>query len=515
MNAATAFRPLRQRTVLIFLGFLVVCRVLLLFTAPQTDPSESRYAEISRKMVETHDWVTPQFDYGVPFWAKPPLSMWMSALGIQWFGANDFGARIFIFVAALGVVAVVIQMGREEFGRAQGLAAGAMLMGMPLFFYCSGAVMTDLPLVAGTTLAMAGFRLAVKRSSKGWGYVFFLGLAIGLLAKGPLVAVIALPPICLWLLLSKQRKRVLESIPWLGGLLLMVAIAVPWYLLAERRTPGFLDYFLIGEHWRRFTVKGWRGDLYGRAHEEPFGMVWIYWLLMTFPWCLGIVALPFRRWRESRSWLFAEDARGLYLLSWALWPLIFFSASRNIIITYPLPALPALALLLSGLVAYRTDERRGAPPGKGFHPFHPMMRLACAALIAWAVSVSTLFPAASPKSSERELVKRFDEEKKAGDLLLYFGSRKLSAEFYSGGHARHTRSIPELWVELGKPGRLFLAMPARKFAALPPQLRARFTGLDHAGSEQALYAEILTPSAAGKAISPKNPVKPEANPQVQ
>lgn len=46
---------------------------------PLFDTTESRYAEIARKMLETGNWVTLQQDYGVPFWAKPPLSIWLSA----------------------------------------------------------------------------------------------------------------------------------------------------------------------------------------------------------------------------------------------------------------------------------------------------------------------------------------------------------------------------------------------------------------------------------------------------
>ncbi|HBR94728.1 MAG TPA: dolichyl-phosphate-mannose--protein mannosyltransferase, partial [Opitutae bacterium] len=63
-------------------GFLVlagILRVLMIFEIPFTDTTEARYAEIARKMVETGDWITPQFDYGVPFWGKPPLHTWVSA----------------------------------------------------------------------------------------------------------------------------------------------------------------------------------------------------------------------------------------------------------------------------------------------------------------------------------------------------------------------------------------------------------------------------------------------------
>ncbi|MDD1614637.1 MAG: GtrA family protein, partial [Methylococcaceae bacterium] len=67
----------------IFTGFsllttLLAIRVITLGLYPLYDPSESRYAEMSRKMLETGNWVTPLINYGVPFWGKPPLTIWMT-----------------------------------------------------------------------------------------------------------------------------------------------------------------------------------------------------------------------------------------------------------------------------------------------------------------------------------------------------------------------------------------------------------------------------------------------------
>ena len=45
-------------------------------------------------MAELNDWVTPWFDYGVPYWGKPPLAFWVTALGFKLFGVNEFTARL-------------------------------------------------------------------------------------------------------------------------------------------------------------------------------------------------------------------------------------------------------------------------------------------------------------------------------------------------------------------------------------------------------------------------------------
>lgn len=479
----------------IFFALLIVSRLVLLGFAPHTDPSESRYAEIARKMVETGDWITPQFDYGVPFWAKPPLSMWMSALGMELFGMNEFGSRIFIFVAALGLLAMVGKFAQRERNAETGWAAALLLFGMPLFYFCSAAVMTDLALVFGTTMAMIGFRLALRDGSRSWGYGFFVALAVGLLAKGPLALVIAGMPIGLWTLLTGRWKDVWKRLPWISGTLLMLVIAVPWYVLAERKTPGFIDYFLVGEHWKRFTIRGWEGDKYGKAHPIAPGSIWVFWLMETFPWCLGFLVVPWRRWREFRQWATREDGRGLYLVLWMLCPLVFFTSARNIIATYPLPALPATALLLADLAIARIGEDWS---WRRFHPLHPALAVACALLMSGNFAVSLVWPQLSPKKSERDLVRQFQAKRQTGDELAFYNGRRFSAEFYLEGNVANLSTPEELAEKLSAPGRLFVAMPKRYYnKRLPPSLQRHLVPVQ-SWKWETLYVESMdAPNLAG------------------
>lgn len=456
---------------MILLATLITCRVLMMATFPHMDSSEARYAEISRKMVETGDWLTPQFDYGIPFWAKPPLSMWMSAMGMKFFGVNEFASRVFIFLAAMVVLALVASAVRRETDAKTGLLAATLLMGMPLFFYCSAAVMTDLALVLGTTLAMVSFRIAVMENSRRWGYAFFIGLAIGLLAKGPLVLVISLPPLLSWILLTRSWRKTWQALPWITGTLLMIALALPWYLAAEHKTPGFINYFIVGEHWKRFLIKGWKGDLYGNAHSRTPGTIWAYLFMTTFPWCLGLFAIPFRKWKNAGSWAMSSHAQGLYWVSWVVWPVLFFTPSRNIIATYPLPALPALAILLAGVV--RTNEAEWFS-WKRFHPFHPAIIGVGMGAVLIATFGTLIFPNLVPKRSERELVEIFKKHRKDDDRLIYFNLRRYSAEFYSEGEAENSDSAIFLLRVIDAPGRLFVATSPRSFDKIPASLQRRF-----------------------------------------
>ena len=91
-----------ERTLWFILSSILLLRLLGLGVYPLMDTSEARYAEMARKMVELSDWVTPMFDYGVPFWGKPPLSFWTQAASMTVFGTNEFAARFPAWFIAQG-----------------------------------------------------------------------------------------------------------------------------------------------------------------------------------------------------------------------------------------------------------------------------------------------------------------------------------------------------------------------------------------------------------------------------
>jgi len=128
----------------------------------------------------------------------------------------------------------------------------------------------------------------------------------------------------------------------------MLIVGVPWYNFAEQATSGFLEYFIVGEHFSRFTEPTWKGDPYGSVKDMPRGSVWVFLIVASAPWSLAagiLLAVP--AWRRkvllltgnvSRDWL-------VYLMCWALIPAVFFTLARNVLVTYVLPAMPSVAIL--------------------------------------------------------------------------------------------------------------------------------------------------------------------------
>lgn len=429
----------QRKWIWIGLGVLLALRVLMIFWLPFTDTTEARYAEIARKMVETGDWITPQYDYGVPFWAKPPLHTWLSALGMVIFGVGPFGARIFIMGTALGVLALLYGWARREAGRDMALLAVAVTASGLLFFIASAFVMTDMTMVLGTTAAMVGFHRGVsgEGSARRWGLLFFAGLGIGLLAKGPVAVVLTGLPIGLWILIG-NRWRLLARLPWLTGLALALAIAAPWYVAAELKTPGFLRYFIIGEHYERFVVSGWQGDLYGAGHARPKGTIWLFWLGTFLPWTLFLGVLLTRMGRVIGAFRSDEAGWYSYLTLWVLAPLLLFTPAANILAAYTLPGLPAAALLLLSLW--------GAVFGGAGARTRVLFASAMAGMMALYLAVTVLAytaPDVLNLRSDQRLVAAAEERARDAQLSVW-PERSYSAEFYTKGQSRAITGDPAL-----------------------------------------------------------------------
>lgn len=457
------------------LGFLL--RLLTLGAYPLTDTTEARYAEIARKMVETGNWLTPQIDYGVPFWGKPPLSFWLTALSYKAFGIGEFTARLPSLLLGIGVCALVFLMARAQKGRDHALRASVVFASSALVIASIGAVMTDPALLLGTALPMVAFWRAQATGSRGWGHAFFIGLAIGLLAKGPIATVLSLGPIFAWAVLGRQWPPPWRALPWLSGSALVVVLVVPWYWAAERATPGFLHYFLIGEHIQRFLVSGWQGDLYGSGHPYPRGTIWLFALLGTLPWS------PWWLWRlhrEGRSGfalaaLRADRGWRLYLWCWLLLPMLFFTLSRNILPTYVLPALPAFALLVADAWQARAER----------DPRERIAGLGLVAPVALALITWLLWPRVGFESQKELLAACRDDVQQQRATLTYYRQRPYSAEFYSGGRAERIDDPAALVNRLRAPSLHYVVVTPEQLPYVPDPVRKQLRPV--AQSQQGRY----------------------------
>ncbi|MCB5163149.1 ArnT family glycosyltransferase [Marinomonas algarum] len=425
------------RFLMILLISCLGLRLLSLSLYPLMDTTEARYGEMARIMFETGDWITPMFDYNVPFWGKPPLFTWLSSLGFRLFGINEFAARVPHLAVGTGVIGLVYLFAKNAFLSAKiGLFSAVLLASTFSFILLSGAVMTDTALTFSITLSMISFWQAWSHRGKYWGYLFFVGLALGMLSKGPLAVVLIGMSLTLWLLPNGRWKRLWEVLPWGYGSLLFLLLSVPWYAMAEYKTPGFLDYFIVGEHIKRFIVSGWQGDLYGTAHERTRGTIWLYAFISMLPWSPILLWQWVRSIQEGKDTEERSDGFGSFLLLWMIAPLLLFSFSGNILASYTMPCLPPAALLLAHL-----HQQRPLP--------NWLYKVGVITPILLITLVTTLhFEIIHPKS-QKAILTVWEQQAEALESDLFFlHKRPFSGQYYSGGKAKKQQGEVTTWLPL-------------------------------------------------------------------
>ena len=463
----------RSRQFFWILFFLSAARLLAMVYIPLNDSTEARYAEIARIMLETSNWITPMHTYNVPFWAKPPLSMWMSALSMKVFGVSGFAARIPSLFFSAGVLLMVWHLAKRRSGTLFAMTATLILAGMLYFYLDAGAVMTDPAMLFSITLIIFGFWQVVMEGKRAWGYVMFLGMGLGLLAKGPVALILAGMPIGLWVILDKRWREIWQGLPWISGLMLTALIAGPWYYLAEKATPGFLYYFIVGEHISRFLKPGWTGNLYGMSHVAPYGMIGVYALIGTLPWCLpgGWYLVRHRKalWSFAKNKASSNNQQSWLRFLWlcTLTPLVFFTLARNIIYPYVFPSLPAFALLCAeGIKALGMKERDLR------YVFLFSGSSAFVFIIATALFV--YYPQLVAKSQDRVVAICKDHAMGPESRLIYWTPEtNYSAQFYSAGHASATLSGETLCQRLSNPYKNYVITDSELPIPIPQSLMSQ------------------------------------------
>jgi 4-amino-4-deoxy-L-arabinose transferase-like glycosyltransferase len=481
----------------------VVYRLLTLGAYPLSDNTEARYAEIARRMMASGDWVTLRLPGDVAFWGKPPLSTWFSALGQELLGANEWGARLPVLLCAVLTSLLVWRLAAES-GRRVAALSICLLWGSVLFFVAAGAVMTDMALALSVTLSLCGFWWAISATSlrgvRVGAISLFVGLGLGLLAKGPVALVLCFIPIAAHALSARDAWRDVVALPWGTGLLVIAIIAAPWYVMAELRSPGFLEYFFVGEHWRRFTQPGWSGDLYGTAHQQPRGLVWIFLAAGWVPWTFLVPWLLIGRQAAIKRSL-AEHTRSpspdrAMLVAWALAPALLFSVSRNILWTYVLPALPAVALLSARWLA--KDPRRALVHGVVSAGVALVIGTSVP-LLMWQVSLGAVRSAAAILLPLRAAGHAVTE-------VFFLDAVPYSASFYTEGGATRVvtrQALPE-WLRIqpvpvppGHEHKLLFAS-AKSWRDLPESTRASLSMVSESAGYVLLAQTGSSPNGLGR-----------------
>lgn len=355
-NAATSTAA-RIGWAILILATLYVCYFSHLGAIGFVGPDEPRYAWIARDMVETGDWVTPRL-YGKPWFEKPVLYYWGAALSFKLFGVSEAAARLPSAISALLATLALAWLALRLYGAE---TARWLLLLLPTTVGMIGfshAAATDMPFSAMLTIAMvcAAVVLGLTRDENApilprtpWLalllFGFFLGLTV--LAKGPAAIILSGGAIFFWALFTKRWRDAFRLFHP-AAIASFCLSALPWYLLCARRNPDFFRIFIIEHNFKRYLTPEFQ-------HIQPFWYYGPILLIGLAPWFIWLVwhALPEARKHIADLHLPVE----IFVVSWAIFPLLFFTLSKSKLPGYILPSILPSGLLLATAVTQSLNSK--------------------------------------------------------------------------------------------------------------------------------------------------------------
>ena len=320
---------------------LLVVRLALMAFVPVFEPSEARYAAISANMARSGDFVVPRFTHNLEYQSfdgKPPLVFQAGGLFCRAFGVTEFAVRLFPFLSALLVLAILFRSVRRRSDSATGWLAVGICATSTAFYAAAGISMTDMTL----TCCVAGALLLYRQFVDSRSLVHAAGVAAllgaGMIVKGPVSLVMFGLPVLVDAVVNR-RWRAVRDWRWLAVAPVCLLVAVPWFVLVEDRNPGSVWYFFYNENFMRFVSHDY-GDKYGAGREAFRGVAVVWALVATLPWALVPVVRGIRSWR---SW------RALFAVRWdfevlALAAVVgFWCLTSRVLLYYLFPVIPLFA----------------------------------------------------------------------------------------------------------------------------------------------------------------------------
>ncbi|AVH65451.1 MULTISPECIES: ArnT family glycosyltransferase [unclassified Nostoc] len=354
------------------------------------DETEPLFAEASRQMFVTGDWITPFFNGDTRF-DKPALIYWCQAIAYHMIGVNEWAVRLPSAIAAFGLICLAFytiqwylikqdeleQVSRPTRRYLTSFTAAALMALNPETIIWARTGVSDMLLTGCMASALLCFFLgyAGKDGAGGWGLgtgkqgiagsgeefsqsrsetnspfpnkwylAFYVLIAGAILTKGPVGIVLPGLIVGAFLLYVGRFREVLREMRLLVGMLIILGLSVPWYALVIWRNGwNYINSFFGYHNLERFTevVNG---------HSAPWYFYFIV-VLLGFAPCsvyIPVAVIRLKFWQRSH-WRSVERFQQFGLFAWFWFASIFgfFCIAVTKLPSYVLPLMPAAAILVA------------------------------------------------------------------------------------------------------------------------------------------------------------------------
>jgi len=378
-------------------AFLVLCGLLLFlpgfFTIPPIDRDEARFAQATKQMVETGDYVDIRFQDEVRY-KKPVGIYWMQAAAVHTataLGLPKAQLRIWVYrvpslIGAIGAVLLTYWTALAFVTRRGAVLAGLMMCSAVLLGVEARLAKTDAMLLLTVVAAMGALARVYLSWQRGedpvhppwnWPIIFWTALAGGILLKGPLILMFVGLTIVMLSILDRDASWLWRMRP-VWGLMWMLVLVLPWFVAI---------YWRAGE---TFFTDSLGGDMLSKlsaqeSHGAPPGVYLLLFWITFWPGApLAVMAAP-AVWRARR------EPGAQFLLAWLVPSWIVFELVLTKLPHYVLPLYPAVAILTVGALERQVLSRSWLTRGSAWWFLIPAFASIIAVVAAIKVTRQPVF----------------------------------------------------------------------------------------------------------------------------
>ncbi len=344
-------------------AFLLVCAALFFlpgfFNIPPVDRDEARFAQATKQMVETGEYVDIRFQDEVRY-KKPVGIYWMQAAAVKTAAALGLPRaqfRIWVYripslIGAVGAVLLTYWAALAFVTRRGAVFAALLMCSCVLLSVEARLAKTDAMLLLTVVAAMGAMARVYLSWQRGedpahppwsWPIIFWTVLAGGILLKGPLILMFVGLTIVTLGVLDRNASWLWRLRP-VWGLMWMLVLVLPWFIAIYWRAGGTFFTDSVG------------GDMLSKlaaqeSHGAPPGLYLLLFWITFWPGApLAGMAVP-AVWRARR------EPGAQYLLAWLVPSWIVFELVLTKLPHYVLPLYPAIAILTAGALERRVLSR--------------------------------------------------------------------------------------------------------------------------------------------------------------